>query len=102
MGFGEINISKKAMRTILASYDLRSPGKDYSRLWEHLRSYSDYRKPLESLWLLKTAKTSAEVRDGMKQCVDSNDKLFVVDITGDAAAWKGLPDEIANWIKENI
>lgn len=90
------------MRTILASYDLISPGKDYSRLWDHLRAYSDYRKPLESLWLLKTTKTATEVRDGMKQHVDSNDKLFVVDITGDATAWKSLPDEIANWIKQNL
>lgn len=91
------------MHTILVSYDLRSPGKDYSRLWEHLRSYSTRCKPLESLWLVKTSKTATEVRDAAKQHIDINDKLLVIDVTGDAAAWTTtLPSEVSDWIKSNL
>lgn len=74
------------MNTLLVSYDLRAPGKDYSSLWDHLKSYPGYIKPLESFWIIRTFSTCDKVRDAAKACVDSNDKLIVIDITKDNAA----------------
>lgn len=88
--------------TILVSYDLIAPGKDYSRLWEHLRSYSSWTKPLESVWLLKTQRSATEVRDNLKSHIDKNDKLLVIDVTSKAAAWHNLGDKINQWIKNNL
>ena len=90
------------MKTILVSYDLRSPGKDYTRLGEHLRSYGDYIKPLESFWFLKTSDSAENVRDKVKQHIDANDQLMVIDVTSDSAAWYGLSDQYSHWIKTNL
>lgn len=90
------------MKTILVSYDLRAPGKDYNRLWEHLRSYGDYIKPLESFWFLRTLYSAKDVKNKVRQYIDTNDRLMVIDVTGDAAAWYGLGDQYSQWIKTNL
>lgn len=90
--------------TILVSYDLMAPGKDYDKLWDHLKSYPDYIKPLESVWLLKTALSAEEVRDKISLYTDSNDRLLVINVTKDEAAWRNLIGGAAHtkWIKENL
>jgi hypothetical protein len=90
------------MNTLLVSYDLRTPGKDYQRLWDHLKSYSDYFKPLESLWLIKTSSSAKEGRDEIKQFMDSNDRLIVINVTGREAAWNNLGNAANEWIKDNL
>jgi len=90
------------MQTILVSYDLKAPGKDYSRLWEHLRSYPDYIKPLESFWLLRTSHSTEEVRNAAMTHIDSNDRLVVINVTGDIAAWFNLSTAHAQWLKEKL
>lgn len=91
-----------SMNTILVSYDLRAPGKDYARLWEHLQSYQDYIKPLESFWLLRTSYSAEQVRNTVKQYIDANDRLIVINVTSDAAAWFNLSDKHSQWIKDNL
>lgn len=91
------------MNTLLVSYDLQAPGKDYQKLWDYLRSYDYFAKPLESLWLIKTDSTPEQVRDLVcANYVDKNDKIFIVDVTGKSAAWINLPNKVSDWIKENL
>jgi hypothetical protein len=90
------------MNIILISYDLMAPGKDYGKLHEHLKSYPTWAKPLESLWLIKTSYNPTQIRNRVAQYVDQNDHLFVIDVTGAAAAWKNLSTEISEWIKNNL
>ena len=51
------------MNTYLISYDLIRPHKDYPNLITHLKSYSSWARPLESVWLIKSALTAAQVRN---------------------------------------
>lgn len=97
-----INIKTKTVKTILVSYDLVAPGRNYDELLDHLRSYSGYCNPLESFWLVRTSFSETEVRDKVANFLDSNDKLLVMDVSGDAAAWRGLSSDNATWIKNNL
>jgi len=90
------------MNAILISYDLRSPGRNYGGLYEHLKSYPDYISPLESVWVLKTSSSVEQVRDAVLKYLDTNDGLLVLDITGDAGAWYGLTTTHSKWLKENL
>jgi hypothetical protein len=90
------------MNTMLISYDLKSPGRDYENLWKHLRSYPDYRKPLESFWLVKTSSNHKTIWDETAKHIDSNDKLMVIDVTKDGAKWRISDDEVSQWIKNNL
>lgn len=88
------------MNTILISYDLRAPNRDYATLWDHLKSYA-WARPLESVWLVRTTLNPQEVFDAAVKYVDQNDKMFVVDITGKNSVWINLPNDVSEWIKSN-
>ena len=90
------------MNTHILSYDLVRPGKDYSNLITHLKSYTKWAKPLESVWLLKTSLTAEQVRNAAMTHVDTNDKLIVIDVTSRPAAWFKLPADVSAWIKSSL
>lgn len=69
--------SKFVNMTYLITYDLRRPGKNYDALYEHLKSYSNHRHPMDSVWFVKTTNSAATIRDMAKKHMDSNDMLFV-------------------------
>ena len=74
------------MSTILVTYDLCAPGRDYQPVHQYLRSFT-HCKGLESVWLLDTTRSPSAIRDELAKLVDANDKLFVVRITGQWASW---------------
>lgn len=86
------------MNRLLISYDLIRPGQDYEDLIDYLKSYR-HAKPLYSVWLIVTNKSAKAVRDELvDKLLDKNDKVIVVDATGDSAYWhpSGL-----DWIKND-
>lgn len=74
------------MAVYCVTYDLKAPGKDYSSLHDHLKKYA-YCKRLESFWLIDTQKTASQIRDDLKNVVDSNDVVFVARLQGNWASW---------------
>ncbi len=90
------------MNTYLISYDLIRPGKDYTHLHEHLKSYGDWAKPLESVWLIKSNLGAEQLRNTVQTHMDGNDRIFVVDVTSRAAAWDKLPADVSTWIKNKL
>lgn len=84
----------------LVTYDLRQPGRDYSSLHKHLRSYGGWCKPLESVWLIPTSLSAIDLTNQVVKHLDSNDRLLV--IPARHAAWYGLSDEVVAWINTNV
>jgi hypothetical protein len=85
------------MRTIQINYDLSAPGRNYGRLYEYLKGFDGWDHLLESLWLVRTHKTAAEVRDDLYNLVDSNDKVVVFDVTGTEWATTFMDSQV-NWL----
>lgn len=85
----------------IVSYDLRPPTQRYEELVARIKSYSRWAYICESTYLIRTDETAAQVRDALGRYIDGNDKLFVGNIAA-SAAWKGLPNEVSDWIKNNI
>ena len=85
----------------IVSYDLRPPTQRYNSLEECIKSCSKWAYVCESTYLIKTEETAAQVRDALGVYIDGNDKLFVGTISA-PAAWKGLPQEVSEWIKNNL
>lgn len=90
------------MNTLLVSYDLIAPDRNYESVRGFLESHVNWAKPVQSLYLVKANKTAESLRNELNAYLDTNDKVIVVDVTKDAAAWKGLSDQISSWIKANI
>lgn len=90
------------MATLLVAYDLDKPGQDYGVITDKLRSFGAWWHHLDSTWLVCVEMTPAQLRDQLRPLIDANDKLLVIDITHRSAAWAGLSDRAAQWIKANI
>lgn len=79
------------MKSYIISYDLISK-KDYQKLIDEIKSYQDAAHVHESVWIVKYVPQgstgSIEIRDDLIKFIDSDDRIFVAELTG-SAAWKG-------------
>ena len=84
----------------MISYDLKSPGRDYTTLYEAIKSFGVWWHYLGSTWIIKTSQSVSQVSELLHQRLDANDYLIVVDITGKARdGW--LPQKAWDWIRDN-
>lgn len=87
------------MALFVVTYDLID-GKDYPRLIDELERLGGH-KPALSVWFVDvTSKTAAELRDHLKNFVDPDDRVVVVEFHKKPAhilAFKGTND----WIEEH-
>lgn len=89
------------MRTILVAYDLNNPGQKYAELAESIKSLgAAWWHGLDSTWMVRTESDPVAVRDHLAKNLDSGDKLLVIDVTGDAGAWRGFSGKTNDWLKE--
>jgi len=89
------------MKTYLVGYDLNTPGQDYTDLINAIKAFGTWWHHLDSTWLIKTDWTSVQIRDDLKQHMDTNDELLVVRLSGEAA-WKGFNQKGSDWITNNL
>lgn len=85
----------------LISYDLKQPDKDYESLYNAIKSVGiSWWHFLESVWIVNTQKSVQEVSTTVRQNMDTNDHLLVVDISNQQYnGW--LPSKAWDWIRAN-
>lgn len=86
---------------LFVSYDLNSPGQNYERVIEKIQSLGSWAKVQKSFWYVDSPYTASQALDIVKQAIDSNDSLIVVDATTNNAAWYGLKPEVSKHIKRS-
>lgn len=89
------------MASYIVSYDLHKHGQNYDCLYEKLNAYPTRWHMQGSVWIISTGKTATQIRDELLSCLDSNDKLFVGKLSGEAA-WSGYTEGVSNWLKGNL
>ena len=84
---------------ISISYDLRTPGQNYNELYKRIKSSIDWCHAMESLWFISTDESVYTWSERLKGCMDNNDYLFVVDITGQTRqGW--MQQEVWDWLNK--
>jgi hypothetical protein len=89
------------MTVYTISYDLSSPGHDYSILVEHIKGLGAWWHYLDSTWIVDTEMSAAEIRDRLSRYIDANDELLVAKLAGEAA-WTGFDKKSSDWLKSNL
>ena len=87
------------MATLLVGFDLDKPGQDYTAIGKRLRSCEAWWHHLDSTWLVRTELTVVQLREELRQLIDKNDKVLVIDVSGRFAAWSGFNERGSNWLK---
>lgn len=92
------------MKLFLITYDLKQPGRNYTELYDLIKSIAGdemWQHPLESSWVVKLqdSVTVDEITTRIREVMDSKDSLFVIDITGKSyQGW--LPRSFWDWMKK--
>jgi len=89
------------MASYFVSYDLNAPGQDYSRLFHYLKSHDTWWHHLDSTWVVVASLSAAELRDGIRNHIDSNDKVLVVKSAG-VGSWYGIAESGSKWLKDHL
>lgn len=85
------------MSSFIISYDLIAPNKDYTALYEAIKTYGTYSKVNESLWVINSNRSSIDILNYLSNYIDSNDRLFVAKLTGESAWINSLTSDA--WLK---
>ena len=92
------------MKVYQINYDLRKQ-RNYEALYERIKSYGTWCRPLESCWLVASGKSAAQIRDDLAQVMDADDGLLVTRLQGEAA-WRKLDsdhnNQISNWLVKQL
>ena len=81
-------------------YDLCNPGQNYQELHNAIKGFPHWGKLTESAWAIVSDKSAANIRDFLRQFIDTNDRLLVVQ-SGCNAAWQNMLAS-NDWIRNNI
>lgn len=87
------------MSAYIIAYDLDKPNQQYDCLKKKLEAYPHHWRFQQSVWLITSSNSAAQVRDNLSSCLDSGDKIFVAKLDGEAA-WMGYTDEGNDWLKK--
>lgn len=84
------------MAIMIVTYDLRKPDRDYKPLYDYLESLT-YCWHIESVWMLDTNLSCAEIRDGMKGHMHEKDRIFVAQLQ---KHWSAFNYDCSEWLKD--
>lgn len=85
-------------KIILITYDLKSPWQNYEWLYNAIKDGHTWWHYLESTWIIKTTATVDQLTDQLKPFLDTNDHIFIVDITSSSRQGR-LPLKAWEWFK---
>jgi hypothetical protein len=86
---------------LLVSYDLNSPGQNYTTVIDEIKSLGSWANVQKSHWYVSSNLTAIEARDRVSSVMDNNDSLVVIDASNDSVAWNNLYIEISDHIENS-
>ena len=81
---------------LLISYDLNDPSKDYTALYEEIKKAGIWWHHLDSTWLVQTNSGPEEWESRLRQHMDDNDNLLVIEVRRNYNGW--LPQRAWTWL----
>lgn len=86
---------------LFISYDLNTPGQDYSNVIEAIKSLGTWAKVQKSVWYVSSRLGAEGAAKKVRPHMDQNDSLIVIDATNKDAYWFNLPDEVSKQIQSH-
>lgn len=91
-------VKEEAMSVYIVTYDLNTPGKDYSGVLGEIKKHS-WARLSESSYAIDTNKTVYQIYDGIKPYLDSNDNLYIITLT---KPWTGYGPRLDQHLKSPV
>lgn len=82
------------------NYDLRNQ-RNYQSLYDQIKVYSSWCRPLESCWIISTNQSASQVGEHLRAVMDADDGLLVTKLQGEAT-WYGLDKQVSSYLKDML
>ena len=86
---------------LFISYDLNSPGQDYTTVINKIHSLGLWAKVQKSHFFVSTNLSAEQAREAVWSVLDNNDSLIVIDASNNNARWNNLLPEVTKQIQDN-
>ena len=92
------------MSAYIIGYDLDKPGQNYPAIENAIIDISNknYWHCLDSTWIIISNLNASAIVTNLNSHLDSNDKLFVSELTRDAAWVGSFSQKCRDWLKTNL
>lgn len=87
------------MSALLVTYDLNTPGQDYTDLLGTIKSYS-WARLSESSYAIATDKQPQTIYNELFAHMDNNDQLYVVTLNKPFFGYG--PEKVNTWLEDNL
>lgn len=89
------------MSNMFVSYDLYSPGQNYQKICDRIKSLGNSTRVQQSYWYLSTHLSCEVVAQKIREVMDTNDSLIVVDSSSNDAYWYNIDSSVEKFIQHN-
>ena len=80
-------------------YELKNKTKDYTGLYEKIKTFGAWMHYIDHLWIIKSDKQATEISTELLPLIDKNkDYIIVIQIAKNYQGW--LPKKAWDWLKE--
>lgn len=88
------------MKAFSINYDLKTPGRNYTALYDAIKASGKWWHYLDSTWIVVTNEDANQIWKRLASTIDKNDYLLVIEVLDNVQGW--LPKDAWNWIHENV
>lgn len=85
---------------LFVSYDLNTPNQNYPALIEEIKSLGDWAAIQRSVWYVNSNLNAEQAATRLRQKMDPNDSLIVVNASNNEAYWYNLSDVVTTHMKD--
>ena len=94
------NLSLRNLNNLCISYELNSPGQNYDRLVQAIKSLGSCVVVQSSFWYVSSKRSCGEAADIVWAAMDPSDSLIVVDATNMDATWYNLSPDVTKHLQD--
>jgi hypothetical protein len=88
-------------RCFIITFDLKNPGLNQGKLVTAIQSSKTWARLGDNSFIILSDKNSSQIRDVLLDSLYQGDKIYV-GLLNNSAAWYGLGEEVATWIRNNL
>lgn len=85
---------------LFISYDLNLPHQDYSAVIEVIKTLGQWASVQKSLWYVKSDFSAENAAKKIREKMDANDSLIVINTNSNDAYWYNISDEVSKHMQD--